>query len=245
MSLCCLAYPLKFACIQQPTRTGGSKSSLHSLNNSIPLVFKFNHLYYESSNANEFLFSFAELAKTHKNFGHAPAWSAYGELHRAYPLETEATYLQKLQGIAKSCKKFQLFFKKLDRYRSILPEQCLFNFDVAIDVMFIRNQSVINAICKQTHFLREAPIPAQNSFTIWETFMIVWVLPYFGVPYNLWADQAKSFFSVQFKTMASSLECNLIPIAVEACLSLVAKRYHDPLGRISNKHLVDHPKASL
>lgn len=98
----------------------------------------------------------------------------------------------------------------------ILPEQCMFNFGVAIDVMFIRYQQIFHAFCKQTHFARAAPLSAQDSCTIWETFMTIWVLPYLGVPYNLWVEQANLFLSVQFKTHGPSLGCNLIPSAVEA-----------------------------
>ena len=75
--------------------------------------------------------------------------------------------------------------------------------------------------------------------------MTIWVTPYHGVPYNLWVDQAKSFFSVQFKTLANSLGCNLVPIAVEARWSLIAERYHDPMRRISKKLMIDHRAAPL
>ena len=51
--------------------------------------------------------------------------------------------------------------------------------------------------------------------------------------------------SVQCKTLASSLGCNLVPIAVEAHWSLIAERYHDLLRRIANKLTVDHPSALL
>jgi len=38
---------------------------------------------------------------------------------------------------------------------------------------------------------------------------------------------------------------NLVPIAVEAHWSLIAERYHDPLRRIANKLILDHPAAPL
>lgn len=66
-----------------------------------------------------------------------------------------------------------------------------------------------------------------------------------GVPFNLWVDQAKSFLSAQFTALANSFGCNLIPIAVEAHWSLIAERYHDPLRRIVNKLLIDHPTATF
>ena len=70
-------------------------------------------------------------------------------------------------------------------------------------------------------------------------------MPYLGVPFNLWVDQAKAFLSTQFTALANSLGCNLIPIAVEAHWSLIAERCHDPLRRIANKLIIDHPSALL
>lgn len=126
---------------------------------SVPLALKFGHLYYGTQqnrgphpNTTSYLFSVAELAKGHRNLGHAPAGSVYSALCRAYPIETGASNLKKLVQITKKCKRCQLFTKQLNRYRTMLPEQCLFNFDVDIDVMFIRQVPVLHAVCKQTHF---------------------------------------------------------------------------------------------
>ena len=138
-----------------------------------------------------------------------------------------------------------MFTKKPNRYRSVMPEQCVFNFDVAVDVLFILIQPIIHVVWGQTHFSRAAPLSAQGCYTMWVTFMNIWVIPYLGVPYNLWVDQAKDFLSVQFKTLANSLGCNLTPIAVEAHWSLIAERYHDTIRRITKKLVLDQPAASL
>lgn len=225
--------------LQTPT------SHIRTKNVTIPLVFKLNHLYSVTLNVNDFLFSSAELAQIHKNLGYAPPGSVYSALRRTYPVETGVSNLQKLQGISKFCKGCQLYSKQSNRYRTILSDRFVFNFDVAIYVMFIRGQPILHAFCRQTHFSRAAPLAKQGSYTIWETFMTIWVAPYLGVPYHLWVDQAKSFLSVKFKSLASSLGCHLMPIAVEAHWSLIAERYHDPLRRIANKLSVDYPTAPL
>lgn len=43
---------------------------LRSIDTTIPLVFKFNQLYYERDKSTEFLFSSAELVQIHGNVGH-------------------------------------------------------------------------------------------------------------------------------------------------------------------------------
>lgn len=169
----------------------------------------------------------------------------YSSLRRAYPIETGSTDLEKLQDITQRGKGCQLYTKKHNRYRAVLTDQCVFNYDVAVDVMFIAGHQILYVVCRQTHFSLAAPLHKQDSFTIWQTFMTIWVTPYLGVPYNLWVDQAKSFFSVQFRTLANSLGCKLVPIAVEAHWSLIAELHHDPLRRIAKKLIVDHPAAPL
>lgn len=51
--------------------------------------------------------------------------------------------------------------------------------------------------------------------------------------------------SVQFKTLASSLGCNTVPIAVEFHLSMISERYHDLLRRLANKLFIEHPAVPL
>lgn len=111
--------------------------------------------------------------------------------------------------------------------------------------MFVSKTPFLHIVCRQTHFSRAVCLIAQDSKTLWETFLKAWVAPCLGVPYHLWVDQAKAFLSKQFKYLASSLGCNLIPIAVEAHWSLIAERYHAPLRRIIEKCTIDHPGAPL
>ena len=212
---------------------------------TVPLKFKLGHLYYEPPGTNEYLFSMIELAQIHRNLGHAPPGSVYSTLRRAYPIEAEASDLEKLQAVTKQCNGCQLFSLQPNRYRAVLPDQCVFNYDVALDVMFFTKIPILHAVCLQTHFSRAAILPKQDSYTTWCVFMTIWVTPYLDVPFNLCVDQAKAFFSVQFKTLANFLGCNLVPIAVEVHWSLIAERYHDPLRRIVQKRIVDHPAAPL
>lgn len=204
-----------------------------------------NHLYYEGPPAGEFLFSSSELAQIHRNLGHAPAGAVYSALRRTYSIETDTSDLTKLQQINEQCKGCQLYSKQPNRYRAVLPYQCVFNFDVALDVMFIYQRPILHAVCRQTHFYRAVVLKKQDSYTIWYTFMRNWVAPYLGVPHNLWVNHAKAFLSTQFNSLANSLGCNLIPVAVEAHWSLIAERYHDPLHRITQKLILDHPSAPL
>lgn len=71
------------------------------------------------------------------------------------------------------------------------------------------------------------------------------VIPYLGVPFNLWVDKSKDFLSVQFITLANVLGCNIVPFAVAAHRSLITERYLNRPRVIVNKLIIDHLSASL
>lgn len=76
--------------------------------------------------------------------------------------------------------------------------------------------------------------------------MTIWAIPYLGVQYHLWVDQAKSFRSFQFHALKCALGCKEFPVAVESVhWSLIAERYPKLLRRISHKIITEHPTAPL
>lgn len=83
--------------------------------------------------------------------------------------------------------------KKRNRYRAILPEQCMFNFYVALYVLFMYSKPILRFLCHQTHFPPAAPFEKQDLYTICYTFMSIWVTPFLGVSHHSWVDQAKGF----------------------------------------------------
>lgn len=131
----------------------------------------------------EYKFSIAELAQLHRNLGHTPAGSMYSASR--HPIETGASDQEKIFEVASQCKKFHLFTKQLNRSRAALAEQCTFNFDVALDIMFIRQVPILHVVCKTTHLFCAAVIPKQDSSTMWITSMTIWVGPHTGGPHSV------------------------------------------------------------
>lgn len=147
-------------------------ANLRSHDTKIRLVFEYNQFYYEPDNTAKFRLSFTELAQIRRNVGHAPLESIYTTLRRAYPVETGANDLQqKLQKITKSYKVCKLHSKKPNRYHAILSGHGVFNFDDAINVIFIRVQPILYAVYRQTYFSCAASLAKQDSYT--ENFMAI------------------------------------------------------------------------
>lgn len=216
---------------------------------TILLTVMFGQLYFQPETAHtsyiDRLFETSELAQAHRDLGHASAESVYSALRRAYSIEAGVSDLENLIETKKQCRGCGIFSKQPYRYRAVYPQQSVFNFDVAIEVMFIPQVHVLYAACKQAQFSPATVLIKQDSFRTWTAFMTMWVIPYLGVPYNLLVDRAWAFLSTQLTTLAYVLECKVVPVAVEAHWTLIAERYYDALRRIVNKLIVDHPAASL
>lgn len=181
------------------------------------------------------MFRTIELAQIHRIIGHVSAGAIFNALKRACPIVTEASDLSKLQDITKSCKGCQLYVEQPNRYQVVLPNQCVFNFDVAIDVMYIDNHATLQIVCKQSHFSCAILLSKLDLITLWSAYMQTWVIPYLGVLYKYWVDQAKLFLSVRFTAISNALWYNFLLIAFESHWSLIAERYHAPLRRLTRK----------
>lgn len=211
---------------------------------SLPLSYKHGHLYIQYPD-DICLFTASELARIHRNLGHPSAKSAYDALQRAYPLNTTIDDYKKLVTISGKCYGCQRFSRKPNRYRATLPDPCVFNQDIVLDVMFIDKRAVLHIVCKQTCFSRAAFLLSQTSIELWNTLMRVWILPYLGPPYTIWVDQAKAFLSKEFKSMTETLGCTLKPVATEAHWSLIVERHHGPLRQVYNRLRIDYPHVDM
>lgn len=105
----------------------------------------FGHLCYKAVNEQthymdniECIFSSVELVQVFQNLGNAASRPMYNELHHEYSVETGAAGLNKLFHITKRCKACHLFTKQPNRQRVVLIELCAFNFDVIINITFIK-----------------------------------------------------------------------------------------------------------
>lgn len=64
------------------------------------------------------------------------------------------------------------------------------------------------------HLSRACILTCQNSQTLWEAFMKIWVLLYPGTPFELWMDQAKEKLSTYFKAVITALGGYLVPVSI-------------------------------
>lgn len=99
----------------------------------------------------------------HSNLGHACSGTVFSTLKRAYPMETETSDLLKWQDMTQSCKGCQLYSKRPNKYWTVLPDQCVFNFDVVIDVMCIKI-TLCFTFCEKNTLLKSCLIAEDGCF---------------------------------------------------------------------------------
>lgn len=75
--------------------------------------------------------------------------------------------------------------------------------------------------------------------------MTIYIISYFGVPYNLWVDEAKVFLSLQSIAFLRTPGCALVPNTAEAHQPLIAEPNYQASRTVVNKPIVDHAAASL
>ena len=171
------------------------------------------------------------IRKLHRNLDYPSAQKAYDSLQLAYPHETKRADFEMLKNIAANFFGFQPFAIMPNRYRAVLPDKIIFNYEVNLDIMFLERSMALHACFKHTRLKRATFISSSLSSVIWEVFMNIRVSPYLGAPHILIVHQQKSMISMEMKTFAASLGCKVIPIATEAHWSLVVERFHNPLRR--------------
>lgn len=127
----------------------------------------------------------------------------------------------------KSCNIFQLckgshhYGEQPYRYRKMLPDECVFNYSVAIEVMFINSVPILRAVLWLTHFSFACFLQKKNLYHLLTTLMTTWVPSWACALCKIWSEESKSILPQQFKIFASPLQSNLMETAFIARCSLI------------------------
>ena len=123
-----------------------------------------------------------------------------------------------------------------------MPDEIVFNQEIALDLMFIDSISLLHVVDTQTHFSAAAFLKQQALEHVWHTFLSCWATLYTGYPDKMRVNQGSVFTSSKWKDLTdmSGIEPSLS--GVESHNSLGAgERYHDSLRRIFLKIRYSQP----
>ncbi|KAK2005367.1 hypothetical protein LZ32DRAFT_642395 [Colletotrichum eremochloae] len=135
-----------------------------------------------------------ELRRLHRRFGHPSVPRLHQVLHEA--------------GHEVEC---QLHGKAPSRFRFTLRDHCHFNYEVIVDVIFLRDIS---------------------AKTTWEALRLCWIDVYQGPPDWIIADAGRNFASHEFTSDAKAIGTQVKIVPVEA---------HNSIGKVERYHANECP----
>lgn len=190
------------------------------------------------------MFTYDELKKLHRSFGHPTVSTLYNLLRRARKEECHKDVRDAIEQLTESCKVCSEHSSKPKRFKlSIGTEDGRFNSVVAVDIMYLGGKPVLHAVDETTHFAAASFLKNISATEVWKTFTRIWTHVYMGPPDYLRLDQGSQFTSHEFISSATSTGIELLhsPIENPASMSHV-ERYHAPLRKAFQKLEADLPK---
>lgn len=212
---------------------------------TLPIIRRNRHLYITWP-IRKIYYTRAELYKLHHHFYHPSASKLYNLLRRTNPSKLNPNTIRTLDEITKSCSTCQKYSKGPHRFRVSFPkEKCIFNHEIAIDLLWLNGNPALHVVDTHTHFSAAAFIKSKSSSCVWNTFIQCWAATYIGYPDIIRLDQESAFMSKEFKSLTNSAGIELKISGVESHNAIgPGERYHAPLRHIFLKILEDYPNLN-
>lgn len=129
----------------------------------LPITRRGKHMYVVW-NVSHVMYSRAQLKKMHMHFFHPSAQKLFNLLKRIDPEQTTPETLDLLKQISKACSTCTVHSSAPHRFRVSLPEDlCVFNHELALDLMWLDSNPVLHVVDTHTLFLRH--IIARQVYT--------------------------------------------------------------------------------
>jgi hypothetical protein len=224
-------------CIQDMDKMGVKLDNLKNVLiqgiKSVPIVRKWGHPWMLLHRTEETMayshLTEVELRQLHRRFGHPSVQRLTKVLQRAGYNDIDPRTIERL---TKFCKQCQLHSKSPGRFKFTLKDDRNFNYSVLIDVLYLDNKPVLQAIDEATAFNAARFLKDMSAKTAWDTVRVCWIDMYQGPPDYFIHDAGKNFSSVEFRQHAYSMATEVKEVPVEAHNSVgKVERYHGPLRR--------------
>ena len=208
----------------------------------LPLTRTNGHLYL-TWQLRSTLFTRAELRRMHLHFFHPSARKLFNVLKRARPDETRPETHEILKQISKACSTCQVHSSGPLRFRVTLPKsKCVFNHELALDLMWLDGSPVLHVVDTHTHFSSAIFLNGKSTKDVWNAFIICWAAVYPGYPDRFRVDQDSIFTSKEWHQLSHSAGIDVQLSGIESHNAIgVGERYHAPLRQIYSKIRTDVP----
>jgi hypothetical protein len=177
------------------------------------IIRKWGHFwFFVSKLESAAFFTDGELKRLYRRFGHSATDKLCILLERAgYEDHREALIV-----IEKFCYYCQMKSLKLRRFKFILRNDCEFNYEIFVDVLYLIFLSVLQVVDQATSFQGACFLPLMTVYDTWQTLKKLWINIYQSFPDIVIYNTGTNFAFQEFCSEARTLAINFKQISVEA-----------------------------
>jgi hypothetical protein len=178
-----------------------------------PIIRKWGHFWFFVSKLESAAFlTDGELKRLHRRFGHSATNKLCILLKRAgYEDYREAFII-----IEKFCYYCQMKSPKPRRFKFTLRDDCEFNHEIFVDVLYLIFLPVLQVVDQATFFQGARFLPLITAHNTWQTLKKLWIDIYQGPPNIVTHNTGTNFASQKFRSETRTFAINFKQIPVEA-----------------------------
>lgn len=175
-------------------------------------------------------FTYKELKRLHKRFGHPHADKLYNLLKRADLSNVDNSTRATLEEITRKCKPCQTYAQAPRRFKFVLRDDKDFNHTVFVDIFYIDKKPILHVVDEATRYQAARWLPNVTADAVWRAMRLCWIDVYLGPPDIVTHDAGKQFIAKVFQTNAALLHITTKCVPIESPNSMsYVERYHTPI----------------
>lgn len=180
-------------------------------------------------------FTFPEIKRIHRRFGHSHVDKPINGLKRLEISTIKTETRKMLDKIERSCAACQANEQRLPRLEVTIREDFDFNHNIYVEILNIERKPEFHVVDEETRFQAARWLLNVSSGCLWRPFRQCWIGVYLGPPEITVHDAEKNFMGRALAGNADMLSIATKSVLVEAANSLwIVERYHSPLRRLFN-----------
>lgn len=208
----------------------------------LPITRRGKHMYV-IWNISQVMYTRSQLKKMHMHFFHPSEKKLFNLLKRIDPEQTTSETLKIFDSISHACTTCTIHSSGPHRFRVSFPKNiCVFNHELALDLMWLDGNSVFHVVDLHTHFSSAIFLRGKSTKDVWNAFIVCWASIYPGYPDKFRVDQESIFESREWQQLSNDAGIQVQLSGIESHNAIGAgERYHAPLRRIYKKIREDAP----
>lgn len=178
-------------------------------------------------------YSRQQLQNMHLNFMQPSVSKLLNLLERAYPDQVTQDTKEIFKDSFDACQIFQTYSSKPITFQVRFPDEVVLNKTIRMDLMFIDGAPILHVIEAGMNFSAARFVTAEDTETIWSTYLYTWVTVYIGYPHDILTDQGSAFTVKEWQERRRSTDIRLRGIGKESHNYLgQGETYHSMLRRV-------------